>query len=211
MISVKRDKSEYRLRQTAIGLVLLLVLGCRSEEDITKTTEPRDRFAKPVAIKPDAPKSEKIPTRILGVIAPGVEGGSWFFKLIGPADAVAKEQAAFDEFLSSIKFTDAMDKPVTWTLPAGWKEGAKKGRYATLLLGGADDPLELPVTHFGGSLLENVNRWRVQQLGLEPVTQDSLDSCCREVTTKQGKKVMRVDLTGMAGKGPAMPPFMQGR
>jgi hypothetical protein len=28
----------------------------------------------------------------------------WFFKLVGPTAAVAQQQAAFDEFLKSVKF-----------------------------------------------------------------------------------------------------------
>jgi hypothetical protein len=154
----------------------------------------------------------KIPTRLLAVIAPGADGQSWFFKLMGPAEPVGKQESAFDAFVSSIRFTDQQDKPVTWVMPEGWREGPKKPiRYATILPCSEDDTIELSVTLFGGGLLENVNRWRVQQLGLEPVKQDQLDTVCREVQTIQGKKVTRVDLSGMAPKGPAMPPFMKGR
>jgi hypothetical protein len=61
----------------------------------------------------------------------------------------------------------------------------------------------------GGTLLGNVNRWR-GQVGLPEITPDKLGTDCREVSTKQGKKVMRVDVSGMAAPGPAMPPFMKG-
>jgi hypothetical protein len=153
----------------------------------------------------------KIPTRLLAVVAPAAEGGSWFFKLMGPAETVAKQEAAFDAFVSSIQFTDDKDKPVTWTLPEGWREGPRKGRYATILTCPEDETIELTVMPAGGNLLDNVNRWRRDQLSLEELKADALDTVCREVTTKQGKKVMRVDLTGMATKGRAMPPFMKGR
>ena len=147
---------------------------------------------------------------MLAAITPGVEGGSWFFKLMGPGEPVGKLEKAFDAFLSSIEFTGKDDKPVTWVLPPGWREGPKKGRYATILPDPGDDEIELTVTTAGGNLLDNVNRWR-SQLGLEKVNADALDTFCREVTTTQGKKLMRVDLTGMAPKGPPLPPFMQGR
>jgi len=188
----------------AAVLLLSTGAGCRNEEDITRTTEPRAATGKAVQTK-----SDKVETRILGVIAPGVEGGSWFFKLMGPAEGVGNEVGAFDQFLSSLEFTKSFDKP-SWTLPEGWRAGRKSQmRYATIVMGPADAPLELTVMPAGGSLLENVNRWR-DQLTLERIKADELQSVTKEVTTKQGIKVTRVDLTGMAGKGPAMPPFMKG-
>ena len=42
------------------------------------------------------------PQRILGAIVP-LEGSTWFFKLMGPAALVAKEQAAFTAFIDTIK------------------------------------------------------------------------------------------------------------
>jgi hypothetical protein len=144
----------------AFGFVMLNLFGCRGEDEITKTTERRIDYSEKT--KEDSPKLDKVATRILGIIAPGEEGQSWFFKLMGPADGVTKEQAAFDTFLSSIEFPKKGDKPVTWTLPEGWREGPKKGRYATILVGPADEPIELTVMSAGGDLLANVNRWRGQ-------------------------------------------------
>jgi hypothetical protein len=42
------------------------------------------------------------PTRLLGAIVPH-DGQTWFFKLTGPAALVTKEQAAFRDFLATIK------------------------------------------------------------------------------------------------------------
>jgi hypothetical protein len=160
-------------------------------------------------VKPPA-KSEKVPTRILGAVRAADEGQSWFFKMMGPAEAVGKQEAAFDEFLASTDFADKADKPVSWKLPEGWRDGpAKPARFATLLAGPRDKPVELSIMKVGGGLLENINRWRAQ-VGLPPVDQRDLQTCSKEVTTKQGKKLTRVDLTGMAAEGPAMmPPFMR--
>lgn len=47
--------------------------------------------------------------RSLIVIAPR-KGGTWFFKLIGDADVVAKNRDKFNSFLQSIKFTGAADE-----------------------------------------------------------------------------------------------------
>lgn len=42
------------------------------------------------------------PTRLLGAIVP-FQGQTWFFKLVGPAPVVAKQQAAFRTFLTTVK------------------------------------------------------------------------------------------------------------
>jgi hypothetical protein len=193
-----------RLLSIAIPLALA---GCNFGEGVSRTTEPRVESVKAPSPHGEMPKVEKVPTRILGAIAAVENGQSWFFKMTGPAEAIAKKEPAFDEFLSSIKFDSEKDKPVAWTLPEGWREGDQKGRYATLLTGPEADAIEISVMLLGGDLLANVNRWRAQ-VGLEPVKQDTLQSCCREITTKSGKKITRVDVSGMAGPGPAMPPFM---
>ncbi|EIQ01751.1 hypothetical protein OpiT1DRAFT_00325 [Opitutaceae bacterium TAV1] len=42
------------------------------------------------------------PPRVLGAIVP-YEGATWFFKLTGPAALVARERAAFDSFLKTLR------------------------------------------------------------------------------------------------------------
>jgi hypothetical protein len=46
------------------------------------------------------------PTRILGAVAEH-GGESWFFKLMGPADLVAAERAAFRRFLDTVASSDS--------------------------------------------------------------------------------------------------------
>ncbi len=193
-----------------LGVILLATTGCTPNEEITRTTEPRVEYGKSDEPKAAHPQVEKIPTRILGAIAAADEGESWFFKMMGPAEEVSKQEAAFDAFVSSIEIGNQKNRPVSWRLPEGWREGPQKGRYATLLTSPAKDAVELAVSTAGGNLLDNVNRWR-GQVGLEPVKQENLEAACREVTTKQGKKLIRVDAKGMAAPGPAMPPFMKGK
>jgi hypothetical protein len=205
MIFPKLPSLALALRSLTVGAMTTAALGCGRDEEITRTTEPRVDYA-----KNEQSKSEKKPTRILGGIAPRADEGSWFFKLMGPTEEVSKQETAFDAFLASIQFVDGGDKPVTWTLPEGWRNGPPRGRYATILMGPADDPLELTVMSAGGSLLENVNRWR-DQVSLPRVKSEDLGTASREITTKQGKKLTRVDASGMASKGAQMPPFMKGR
>ncbi len=116
--------------------------------------------------------------RLLAAIVP--QGDKfWFFKLSGPEDAVAEHKQEFDAFLDSLAFP--ADKPPTWKLPAGWRDGeADPMRVATLLLGPNDDPLELAVSRFPRdpanekeALLANVNRWR-DQMGLVHIEADRL-------------------------------------
>jgi len=190
-----------------------LAAGCKPSDEITSTTEPRVKEERPPAlipprVNPHGAKDDlKVPTRILGIIASQGDGNSWFFKAMGPADLLDKEAAAFDEFLASLAFDGGAK--VTWKLPAGWRDGPEKqGRYATLLLGPGKDAIELSVLSLGGNLLDNINRWR-GQVGLDPLPLEQMGDTAKEVSTKQGKKVTRVDLSGTAGKGPAMPPFMK--
>src|SRR5205807_196026 len=112
-----------------------------------------------------APPEEKV--RLLGAMIPH-EKSTWFFKLVGPLDAVEKQKAAFDGFLGSLKFKGAED--VEWKLPEGWEKGRDRPtRYATLQVGPKDEGLELSVTRLGDepqtrSELANVNRWRNNDL-----------------------------------------------
>jgi hypothetical protein len=116
--------------------------------------------------------------RTLGAIVPFGEQG-WFFKLVGPKDAVAAKNEEFMAFLKSIHFS-SQGKP-QWTLPQGWQEQGGSGiRFATLLIPADDKPLEVSVTALprtpgddAGYLLSNVNRWR-GQMKLPPITGEQL-------------------------------------
>lgn len=170
---------------------LCLSTGCKEEEPVARYRAPKER----------------IPQRLLGAIIPHGEK-TWFFKLLGPRKAVDAAEKEFIGFIESVRFTDKDLRPVTWTLPAGWSE--KPGselRYATLLLGPKDKPLELTVVPLGGeagSVLANVNRWR-GQVGLGDVDEDGLGKLTRE-TKVDGKSVTLVDLRPEEEPAPAPPP-----
>ncbi len=72
----------------------------------------------------------------------------------------------------------------TYQQPEGWRPG-KSGPMRRLAFeaGDDDEKVEITVTtlgKLGSALLPNVNRWRVQ-VGLEPVSEESLGTCVRSV------------------------------
>ena len=197
-------------RRAALFLVALAALlpGCKEEEGLrrSESTPPEAAEVRP----PAGPAKE----RILGAIVPvgGQDGGWWFFKLKGPAEAVAAQRADFDRFIASVRFTDDAKKPFAWTLPEGWKEQPADpklpGGIATLAIEGKV-PLQLTVSRAGGTLLMNVNRWR-GQVGLGPVSPVELDKVA-EYRTVAGRTFVCVDLAGPGGDGKSMiPPFAKG-
>jgi hypothetical protein len=79
--------------------------------------------------------------------------------------------------VKSVRFTSGAETKPSWTLPAGWKElPGSEFRFATIQLAesSADGkPLEIAVSSAGGSVLDNVNRWR-GQVGLKNIAEDEL-------------------------------------
>lgn len=188
----------------AVGSALGLS-GCR--QDAIETY----RVARP---EPPAPAASRV--RLLGAIA--VHGDStWFFKLVGPLEAVAAQKGAFDEFIHSVRFQDKADEPVTWKKPAGWEQLPGQGfRHATLRIGGGEKPLELVVSRLGregeaSSILANVNRWRKNDLGLKPLRAAELSKAVREEKV-EGVAFTLIDMDGPGGEGGGgmMPPFAGG-
>jgi hypothetical protein len=175
----------FRLRPLVVALAAAALTGCQTDEIRTY----------------QVPKVEM--TRLLGAILPHGDS-TWFFKVMGPSTVVATHEEEFTGFLRSLRFSDAVEKPITWELPQGWRlDGMKRqDRYATILIGNKDT-LELTVTKLGragqaSSVLANVNRWR-NQVALPPVAHDELHSDIKEF--KLGDDTVTiVDLTG-AGKG----------
>jgi hypothetical protein len=108
--------------------------------------------------------------RLLGAIVP--HGSQcWFFKVIGPAEAVGRHAGDFTKFVRSIRFDKGEPGgPPTWSLPKGWQQEPASGmRLATIKLDPDDRSLEMsviPLAMRGGDVTEyvlsNVNRWRGQ-------------------------------------------------
>jgi hypothetical protein len=104
--------------------------------------------------------------RLLGVLLtrPNMPG-ALFVKFVGPADVVAANAAAFDQFVASIEFVDPAGSDLTWQVPEGWTQQAVAGdmREVTLKKGSAELYVSI-LGGAGGGVLANVNRW-LGQLG----------------------------------------------
>ena len=84
--------------------------------------------------------------------------------------------------------------------PPGWKEAAaRQMRVATFTPPGEGAQPELYVsTPFGGTLLMNVNRWRVDDAGLPAVAEAELPGVTTEIKLGEAK-AYKVDFKGPGG------------
>ncbi len=202
-----------------IALVpLLLLTGCGAGGDDGIKTY---KVAKPDGVKGggggDTPNGANPPVpdgpakvRLLGAIIPEGADGSYFVKFVGPIEQVNANEKDFDAFLNSIRVPGEGGKPISYTVPAGWSEApARQMRVITLKKTEGTAPDLYVSTPFGGSLLENVNRWRTGDAGIAPVSEAELKDSLKEVQLG-GTNAFRVDLRGPGGKGMAKGPFMGG-
>jgi len=118
-----------------------------------------------------------------------------------------------------MKFTDSGEPQ--WKLRAEWREQSAGGmRFATLLIGDSDNPLELrviplptPQGDTTSAALANVNRWR-SQLGLSDLSarafldESSSGDKLKRVELGDGTEAIVVNLTGnLTGGGGMQAPF----
>ncbi len=178
------------MNRAAPLLVLAALAGCGSPEEIRRYS---------------VQKPEKPAVRLLAAV---LNGGDkvWFVKLTGKPDAVEARKAEFEAFVGSMTFA-AGNPPVTYTVPAGWREvpGKQQFRHATFAVG--PDNLELIVTPLGpeaGALKPNVDRWR-GQIGLPPIPEAELPTVTHAAELG-GKKVTIVDMTGSGDLTPMKTP-----
>jgi hypothetical protein len=174
----------------------LFVLGCEQDEI---------RRYKVAKERPPEAKA-----RLLGVILPQKDK-TWFFKLSGPIQSVSEQEKNFDQFMRSVRPTQKADEELTWTLPEGWRRDPqpRPQRYATIVIGAGEKPLELAVNSFPGDvggLLANVNRWR-GQIGLKPISDAELKQDTKEIKVDNAAGT-RVDIAGPGGK-PGRGPMMK--
>lgn len=182
--------------------------GCRPKDEIRRYQVPKQSVIDRLAGGDEQPVG---PQRMLAAIVLRPSQG-WFFKLLGPEDAVNAKADEFSSFLKSLHFSD--DATPEWSLPDGWQEEpGNQFRYATLKIDGT--PLEISVstlprgeTDEAEYALSNVNRWR-GQLGLNDIAPNELQ---RETTQVEidGAAATLVDLVGEAKKGSMAPPFASG-
>jgi hypothetical protein len=96
--------------------------------------------------------------------------------------------------------TDATGKP-EWNVPSGWQEGPQSQfLIAKYIINGSNDArAEVNVSHDGGGLLANVNRWRHTQLGLDTVDESGLSALVSALDAN-GTPASLVDFTGTHSK-----------
>jgi hypothetical protein len=190
-------------RWAAVVAACLLACGCKKEEGV-RTYEP------PAEVKPPpASPPAEVKERIVGVIAPNGNGPGWyFFKMRGPADQVAGQLPAFESWVASVRFVKLDNQAtVIWDTPSGWTEGRGDAFRMAVFKSGAAEKLDISVAEARGSLLDNVNRWRRDQLGLPEVGAGELDALL-QWRKLNGRDAFAVDLAGPGGKKNAMtPPF----
>jgi hypothetical protein len=187
------------LRFLLVLPLLAAAAGCKPHDPIRTYIVPKET-AKGSDVPPEGPDKY----RLLGAVIPAEPGYWWFVKFVGPIEVVTPVEADFQAFVKAIV---PNEKKPTWTAPAGWTEGpAKPTRLVTYQNGKAEMYLSGP---FGGSLLDNVNRWRNDDLGLRKLTEAELPGETKEV--KLGDKTAyTVDLRSPSWRGAAgmpKPPF----
>jgi hypothetical protein len=200
------------------GGAISMLAGCSRVEEIKHYT-----VEKPAVLEQEYFGASGRPQKsdgldgMLGAIVPRGQQ-LWFFKLVGPNEAVAAQATPFARFIDSLNFKDAADSPPEWKLPEGWTQEPGSGmRYATIAVDSPGKKLDLSVTTFpkpegneDSAILLNVNRWR-GQLGLEKIAAAQLAEKSKSVKLPFGRAVV-VFLVGhmqsggmggpMAGGGP---------
>lgn len=192
----------------AYGIVITLtfLVGCRSEDEIRTYVVPKDKSRTSI-VKPQAAEREPTDRMLVAVVPHG--GQAFFFKVVGPISQVDLIANEVKQFVESLEVNG--DDPPTWELPEGWREGAgNEFRLATLLVPAGNDTIELTINRMpwqtsDSFLLANLNRWRAQQLNMQPIGPAQLDDSYEKF--KLGDtEVIWVDLLGRSSDS-GMAPF----
>jgi hypothetical protein len=190
------------LRLFVVAGALLLSAGC-AEEPVSNYTAQHPVGGKqelPTPPPMNAPFLEKMAKsestasdmRILGAAIPE-KGTTYYVKVLGPAELLAKHEAEFDAFLASLKFTNDPMKPMSWTAPESWKPGkGNQFSIAAFALPSEGRPVEVTISPVGGSLMDNLNRWR-GQVSLGSTDESKLGEMSKEIQI-DGRKAFRIDL-----------------
>ncbi len=177
-------------------LPLILLAGCREEEQVVRYTAP----------KPPTYAAPEIKERLLGALFP--QGNrTWGFKVNGPAGLIKEHEETIERFFQSVRLSDEAATPISWKLPDGWQEQRNPNdpvRYAAITFGTKDHPLRLTVSLVGKlddegrALLLNVNRWR-GMVGLKPAVAPAEAMKNARIEKIDGVPTILVDLSGPGG------------
>lgn len=156
-------------------------------------------------INTEMPETLRSQDRMLGAITPQ-DSAVWFFKLVGPTEAVTHAEPELKAFLQQVEFVDG--RPQLDSLPEGWRRsGASEMRFDTVLISTPTRELELSISSLPKSgdwpeqVAMNVNRWR-GQMGLPDSDQAWAGAELLETEESADEPAVWVDLTGKMGPGP---------
>ena len=188
--------------------VLLLACGaCQPNEEII--TYPTERTSPP---RPPFNKAE-VANQLDHTLAAMLPVGDtvWFFKLVGPAEAVGRQRGKFNEFVSSVQKGESKDMPLSWKLGEGWTEkGPSEMRLATVVVPDEKEELEIAISSLplSGSwddfVALNVNRW-LGQLGQGELAKPTILKQTTKVETAAGPATV-IELAGILKKSPTVNP-----
>jgi hypothetical protein len=198
-----------RLLLLIVVVSALPLIGCQEEEKIVHYTVPRvEGFPAAQRELPQQQGAIQGKVRFLGAIVPDKDQ-SWFFKLVGPEAAVTPLVEPFESFMKTVRLT-GKEPPIAWDLPKEWQQQpGNQFRFATITMKSEGETLELAVSKFGGSVLDNVNRWRRDQVGLKEILQNQLADETKTLDVN-GVKITLVNMVGKGGAAKA-PPFAKQR
>jgi hypothetical protein len=170
-------------------------------------------------------------TRVIATVLHRADA-TWFFKMTGDDELVAKQKPVFVAFLKFLRLAGGTDSqsplpaghpPIgtaipasamdtrsagraQWDVPANWtKEPATQMLLAKFLVNGAGAKTEITVSSFAGDvggLLANVNRWR-GQVNLPPIDEAQLTNAVRKISV-QSEAGALVELENPDGKSASL-------
>jgi hypothetical protein len=192
------------LPSALLAAVALVPAGCGPEEGVSKTQVPKTSEL-------SRPQTDELATgkyRILGAMFP-VDEPKWFFKLVGPADALAAYEAGFDQLLASVSLPANGGTP-EFTPPEGWARGPGREMVAVTVKT-PDGKYEVTVASAMGGVAENLKRWATaqNQLGNARFTGADVAKYTKTIDAR-GVKGLRADLRGPNDPTSKRGPFMGG-
>ncbi len=183
-------------------MAVVVLTGCDQTPPIRQYT-----------VDTQVPAALRSQDRMLGAIM-AQDSAVWFFKLVGPEDAVTSAEPELKAFLQQVEFVDG--KPQLDSLPEGWRRsGPSEMRFDTLVISTPARELELSISSLpkSGSWTEqvamNVNRWR-GQMGLANSNHDWAGAELLKPDDAAAEPAVWVDLAGKMGPGAAPMSSMTG-
>src|SRR5262245_45194496 len=103
-----------------LAFALAAGIGCSKPAEITRYRVPKESSPaeSSTTAASEQAKVDANPDRMLAAIVPHGEL-AWFFKLSGPAEAVAKHGETFESLVKSVSFPESAEGKPTWKLPDG--------------------------------------------------------------------------------------------